>query len=85
MMYLLTQEEFTRLKTARNSEAIEMQKSKLQTLCTKIADTMPIEWGWGADPDPKPWGCILSESEEWYCDQCPVQEICPYTAKSFSK
>ena len=56
---------------------------------------MPIKVGWG-DPDPRPWGCILTkqkeegegyggESYEWYCDKCPVRRICPSKEKRFSK
>lgn len=86
MMYILTQEEYVELKQAK-SEKIQMSKKKLQTLCTKIANEMPVNWGWGG-PDPKPWGCIHTENDEydeWYCDKCPVQEICPEEWKNWSK
>jgi hypothetical protein len=84
-MYLLTQEELDDLKRQRREE-IHLSKSKLQKLCTKIADTMPIVWGWGEPKDePRPWGCIKSKEYEWYCDQCPVQEICPLEYKHWSK
>lgn len=78
MQYILTQEEYDALKLAK-AEAITLSRSKLQKLCTKIADTMPVKWGWG-EPDPKPWGCIITakaNDDEWYCDKCPVQDICP--------
>lgn len=81
MMYILTEEEYVELKQAK-SEKIQMSKKKLQTLCTKIANEMPIPH---RGQDPKPWTCIHSHDFEWYCDNCPVQEICPETWKKWSK
>ena len=86
MKYILTQQEYddlTRVKTLK----IQEDTQGLQKLCTQIADTMPIVWGWGGSPDlPKPWGCILSKRNgSWYCDQCPVKDICPYPNKRWSK
>jgi hypothetical protein len=83
MQYILTQEEYDEL-LARKRHHIELKTAKLQELCTKIADEMPVKWGWGG-PDPKPWGCILSADCGWYCDQCPVQEICPCDTKDWSQ
>jgi hypothetical protein len=91
MQYILTQEEYDKLRSQQKL-AIDLNKKKLQTLCTKIANEMPVKWGWGG-PDPKPWGCIIHEDDTdpenysnfGYCDHCPVQEICPYTGKEYSK
>ena len=86
MQYLLTQEEYDALR-ARQQHEIELSTKKLQTLCTKIADTMPVKWGWSKDEEAKPWGCVLTaakNNEEWYCDSCPVQDICP-ADKEWSK
>lgn len=86
MQYLLTKEEYDALHT-RKEEHIALEKKKLQKLCTKIANEMPVVWGWGG-PDPKPWGCYLTareNDEEWYCDKCPVQEICPSDERDYSK
>lgn len=83
MNYLLTQEEYDALRKTQQL-ALRMQTDKLQKLCSHIADTMPVKWGWGGD-DPKPWGCSLTKRDEWYCDQCPVQEICPNPYKHYSK
>lgn len=86
MMYILTQEEFDALKAVQKTERLENTK-KIQVLCTKIADTMPVKWGWGG-PDPKPWGCFITreqEGEEWYCDKCPVQTICPSPRRPYSQ
>lgn len=100
MQYILTQEEYDALKEKQKLH-LDMQGKKLQELCTKICDTMPVDWGWGGrkgDPENiKPWGCILTYEAEakakgehyyhddWYCDQCPVQDICPHDWKSWSK
>lgn len=92
MMYVLTQEEFDELKTVQK-KAKHKNTKELQKLCTKIADEMPVVWGWGG-PDPKPWGCVITKQEiaekqgyqdEWYCDNCPVQTICPSISKPYSK
>lgn len=87
MQYILTEEEFNTLKHNQNN-AIKLEKQKLQKLCTKIANEMPVKWGWWKGDDPTPWGCIITKDEndeEWYCDQCPVLEICPNDYKRFSK
>jgi len=71
MQYILSEDEYKDLLEKRQTE-IKLSTKKLQVLCTKIADTMPVNWGWGnhgGREDPKPWGCILSIKEEWYCDQ----------------
>lgn len=42
MQYLLTQEEYDALRARQQHE---ISTKKLQKLCTKIADTMPVKWG----------------------------------------
>lgn len=89
MQYILSEEEYTALKATQSTQ-LKLGQKKLQTLCSKICDTMPVNWGWGA-PDPKPWTCILTQPkdndymQEWYCDNCPVTEICPHPCKEWSK
>lgn len=83
MQYILSQEEYDALIEEKENH-IQMSNAQLQKLCTKIADEMPVKWGWGG-PDPKPWGCLITQDDEWYCDKCPVQEICPHEWKSWSK
>ena len=84
MQYILSKEEYDALvKQAHEKDHIKLTRDELQALCTEISDTMPVNWGWGG-PDPKPWGCIHSEKDEWYCDSCPVQKICP-SNKNWSK
>lgn len=93
MMYILTEEEYKQLQENRKRE-FNLTTKKLQTLCTKICNEMPVQWGWGQNKnDPeyfKPWGCILTPDKEdgdseWYCDKCPVQDICPSKQKTYSQ
>jgi hypothetical protein len=86
MQYILSQEEFDNFQ-AKKQEITKTAQKKLQDLCTKIADTMPIKRGWPGDPPEyfEPWGCILTKKYEWYCDSCPVTEICPHPYKHWSK
>jgi hypothetical protein len=85
VQYILTQEEFDDL-TKKKRELTLMERTRLQRLCTLIADTMPVKWGWGQPDEPRPWGCILTpRAGEWYCDQCPVRELCPHPHKNYSK
>lgn len=84
MQYILTQEEYDRLKEKARPRILISDK-QLQILCTKIANEMPVKWGWGG-PDPKPWTCIRNEeNRDWYCDKCPVQTICPNPDKEWSQ
>lgn len=85
MQYLLEHDEYMKLVTKQKLD-LHKQKYELQQLCTKIANEMPVIWGWNG-PDPKPWACILTidDGDEWYCDKCPVQEICPNEYKEWSK
>jgi hypothetical protein len=87
-MYILTQKEYDDLR-AKQERQLNLADNKLQKLCTKIADTMPITigkaWpGW----ENKPWGCVKTieqDGDEWYCDYCPVYDICPSEYKPASK
>ena len=84
MMYVLTQIEYNALRAEGDDRVNEMARN-LQDLCTKVADHMPIVT-WINDGKPTPWGCILSQSErEWYCDDCPVKEVCPHPHKRWSQ
>ena len=82
MQYILSQEEYDDLKNIKK-KTIEMQEKKLQELCSKIANTMPAGVSWiGVD---NPWNCVLTVDYEWYCDSCPVVDICPHPYKEWSK
>ncbi len=85
MKYLLDEAELTALRDAKKIAEAKMAET-LQDLCTKVADHMPTPWGWDDDGGPvKPWGCVLTAKSEWYCDECPVIDACPYERKEWSK
>lgn len=81
MMYILTQEEFDALQEKKLKISEDAQKV-LQDLCTRVANNEPVKEGWMKD---KPWGCVLTVEYEWYCDDCPVQDVCPLDWKYWSK
>lgn len=94
MQYILTEEEFTDLqkKASANLNSTMPSKKELQKFCTMIANTVPVKSGWYKD---KIWGCIITKENsnpededyepEWYCDECPAREVCPYEYKTWSK
>ena len=87
MQFILTEKEYEDL-LINKTHKIDLEKDKLQKLCTKIANEMPILY-WG-NTEKSTWGCILDNDgkelrDEHYCDKCPVQEICPYEYKEWSK
>lgn len=61
MQYILTEEELNVLKSQQKSIKLENTK-KLQQLCTKIAQTMPIYRAWSPKVPAAPWGCIITKS-----------------------
>lgn len=81
MMYVLTQEEFDALQE-KNRRFAEDSRKVLQDLCTRVANSELVKEGWYAG---KPWGCVLTVEHEWYCDDCPVQDVCPKEWKRWSK
>jgi hypothetical protein len=81
MKYVLSQEEFDELNQ-KNIKAAQALKDTLQDLCTRVANNEPVKDGWYAG---KPWGCVLTVEHEWYCDDCPVQKVCPREWKEWSK
>jgi hypothetical protein len=81
MMYILTQSEMDELNQ-RNIKAAADLHNTLQDLCTRIANTELVKTGWY---EGKPWGCVLTVEHEWYCDDCPVQTVCPLEWKHWSK
>lgn len=85
MQYILTEEEMAELRAAGERERAKVREA-LQKACTLAADHVPVAAPWARDKTPRPWGCILSPSNQYgYCDDCPVKEICPYDKKSWSK
>lgn len=61
MQYILSEEEYRELKK-KQSIQIQMDKKKLQELCTKIANTTPVFY-WGRE-EASIWGCIHNEHRE---------------------
>jgi len=84
MQYILTESEYAILQNHQRELKIKDTK-KLQELCTKIADTMPVFREWDKQTPMHPWGCILSDKSPGYCDECPVKDICPCDAKEWSQ
>ncbi len=82
MQYILSEEEYEKLVSWKTEKSRE-ETEKLQAVCTRIADEFPIKF-WDMT-EAKPWRCILTVKQEWYCDECPVSEICPHPNKEFSK
>jgi hypothetical protein len=81
MMYILDKEEYNSLVTA-NILYAKQHEQTLQELCTRVANSEILTEG---TMSGKPWGCVLSVEHEWYCDHCPVQDICPLEWKHWSK
>lgn len=81
MMYILTQKEFDELQLKKKQITKDDQKV-LQDLCTRVADSEILTKGWMKG---KPWGCIKTKNYEWYCDDCPVRNVCPEPYKEWSK
>lgn len=86
MQYILTQEEYDQLR-ARQKLDLDMRRDQLQQLCTWVADNMPVSVKWINEGKPEPWGCIMTKPYPniGYCDECPVQKICPSEHKEWSK
>jgi len=86
MQHLLTEEELAGLK-AEIKAANMREKEKVQKLCTLVASFKPVPRIWmGEDATPEPWGCVRNEvNNPGYCDNCPVNEECPYEHKEWSK
>lgn len=86
MQYILSEEEYRALTAAQRAGKLE-QTEKLQAFCTLAAQHIPIVRDWDSDKTPRPWGCILGPRQQnpGYCDDCPVEEICPLVGKEFSK
>ena len=97
--YLLTEEEYQQLREAPGLLE-ERMNTLLLDLCVRVANHEPIDRDWEPEgTPPRPWGCILTNkneagligpytvdrSKEWYCDDCPVQEVYPFKFKHWSK
>lgn len=85
MQYILTEGEYAELCGRADHERAALQETLLD-LCTKVANYMPIDFGWG-EPGRRPWGCIRTAGNKYgvYCDECPVRDVCPNPDKRWSK
>lgn len=81
MQYILTEKEYKDLYTSIHKAEIGNKELILQ-LCIEVCDLKPVLF-WG-NKEAMPWGCIHS-NDDWYCDECPVKEVCPETRKRASK
>lgn len=69
-------------------QAFKKSQETIQRLCVDVAMLKPISVSWRKDDPPEPWGCILDPNpatNPTYCDECPVQDDCPYPRKEWSK
>ena len=88
MQYILSEEEMAEVRALKERTRSLPDLVKLQEMCTKIADEWPTWRGWNNELGPEPWGCVITyegNGHEHYCDECPVQDICPMEFKSWSK
>ena len=60
MQYILSEKEYQELKKKQVLD-FDVEKNKLQKLCTKIANTMPVFY-WKRK-EASIWGCILNDNE----------------------
>ena len=82
MQYLLSEEEWKDIQEKLSIIRKLPDKKLLQKVCTEVSNNMLVQKGWYKG---KAWGCILTVKEEWYCDDCPVKDICPHEYKEWSK
>lgn len=78
MQYILTEKEYQEIVEYKEKELKE-KDDIINKLCQDVCNYKPItgDWGkWEEEPNKHPWGCIHSQDEEWYCDECPVQDYC---------
>lgn len=88
MQYILTEGEYLELSEA-SSLVSKSKDVQIQELCTRVANSEPVNF-WGNE-EAEIWGCILNDSDDdnltsaGYCDECPVQDLCPNEHKKWSK
>jgi hypothetical protein len=81
MQYLLTEKELDNIHKEYETKINEMNDTILK-LCRMVVNNIPVKVSWCSDS--LIWGCIIDEKSE-YCDECSVQEVCPYKNKHWSK
>jgi hypothetical protein len=83
MKYILDEFEMQEVRNLRAVVTNLPKLNDLQKFCTMVADTLPIKVSWREQA--RPWGCILTKEDEWYCDECPAEHICPNQDKEWSQ
>ena len=81
MQMILNEGEFATYQLYLKQKKIDLEK--LQKLCSLAAKYVPVDPDWFEEPGP--WGCILDSGSDWYCDECPAKDVCPYEQKEWSK
>ena len=76
MQYILSQEEMDKVTNASAKLKKLPDLGKLQEFCTFVSNNLILAEG---------WGCMLTIEREWYCDECPAKDVCPYDNKHWSK
>ena len=87
MQYILTEDEFNTLSAEPNEIAKQADKV-IMSLCIQVANNKPIVHSYRDENNKvihKPWRCIKSVDYEHYCDECPVNNVCPEPNKEWSK
>lgn len=88
MQYLLSEEEYQKFKKLESESKKRPSPIELQAFCSMVSDTLVLESGWMKG---QTWGCILTSrleaaiDDNWYCDDCPSHDVCPYPRKEWSK
>jgi endonuclease III len=85
MQYILTEKEYNELLDYKDN-IIRKKDEALLEACRNVANLLPINVYWEEEEEKLvPWGCIKDKDYQWYCDECPVRDICPEKNKEWSK
>ena len=86
MKYILTEKEYNALVN-KVDNVTDQYFRDIQQLCIEVAVHKPLRI-FGIDSASITWGCILADDPEQqaeYCDECPVNRVCPNENKKWSK
>lgn len=83
MQIILTEDEYNDL-LRKTHDITQTYLTVVQELCTEVANHKPINYC--GNKEKMPWVCMLNDDDnEWVCDECPVQHICPHEPKEWSQ
>ena len=74
MQYILSEAEYKALKE-KEKEIERRYRDILLGLCVTVSNNMPVKF-WDNE-ETKIWGCIKTNEHHGYCDECPVNDVCP--------